>query len=65
MDNEGLILVVSLELPFVWGRLQRRLFANELTVVRTVGDSEETNVELSLPLDVHAVVNIFLSPLLD
>jgi hypothetical protein len=65
LDNEGLILVVGLELPFVWGRLQHRLFANELTVVRTVGDSEETNVELRLPLDVHAVVNIFLSPLLD
>jgi hypothetical protein len=67
LDEEELIFVVNLKLPFVLGRgrLQHRLFTDKLTMVRTVGDTEETDVEFRLPFDVHAVINVFLSPLLD
>ena len=67
LDEEGLVFAVNLKPTFVLGRgrLQRRLFTDKLTMVRTVGDTEETNVEFRLPFDVHAVIDVFLSPLLD
>jgi hypothetical protein len=67
LDKGGLIPIVNLKLAFVFGsgRPQYGLLTDKLAVARTVCDAKETDIELRLPLDVHAVINIFLSPLLD
>jgi hypothetical protein len=66
LDKEGLILVVNLKFAFVSsGRPKCRPFTDELAMARTVCDTKEMNVKLGQPLDVHAVISIFLPPLLD
>jgi hypothetical protein len=67
LDKGGIILAVNLKLTFVLdrGRPPYRLLADKLAMARTVCDAEEADVELGPRLDVHAVIDIFLSPLLD